>query len=115
MSEMVNYTGRLKEIIPSGEDTLQDIARSLLTQLQIDEGVAYCDGNMLDWLQECRGDEYIVVDGRLFEIIDIEYDNTDDAFFKGSINQDGSISFNVQFHNGGCCLSEAIGEVLKKI
>ena len=115
MSEMVNYTGRLKEIIPSGEDALQDIARRLLTQLQIDEGVEYCDGNMLDWLQECRGDEYIVVDGRLFEIINMKCGNTADAFFKGSINQDGFISFDVQFYNGGWCLSEAIELVLKKI
>lgn len=51
----------------------------------------------------------------LIEFIEHEEFNDGDDFEKFKLNQDGTISFAVQFYNGGCCLAEALGNFEEKI
>lgn len=44
-----------------------------------------------------------------------EYNDDDPGFAKFELNTDGTISFGVQFYNGGCCLSEVLGDFEKEL
>ena len=44
-----------------------------------------------------------------------EYNDDNSGFAKFKLNTDGTISFGVQFYNGGCCLSEALGDFEKEL
>lgn len=55
-----------------------------------------------------------VIDGLVFEIEASNYEDPDDIFI-ASKNEDGSIDFQVKYHNGSCGFGEALGYAIKNI
>lgn len=59
-------------------------------------------------------DELIIVNGQLYTITDSEYDTGNDIY-QATMNADASISYVVQFYNGGCSFSEALQSAVSEL
>ena len=57
-------------------------------------------------------DKAIEIDGEVYSVERNEYDDAGDIF-ESTKNEDGTIDFQVKYHNGGCGFGEALGEALK--
>jgi len=95
MSETVHYKGKL---IPTGK-----------TMAEFDPEI-----EDIDMFEDHYYEKAIIVNGLVYEIkYSKVYDYED--IFTSSKNSDGSISFEVKYYNGGCCLGEAIEEALDSL
>jgi hypothetical protein len=110
MSENEAHTGRLVEIEMYDHMDIE----SYLKHIYMDEkGITdlnYCD-NWTDYAT-MEAEEYIVHDDKLYKIKDHMYIDNDCIATR---NKDGSISFAVQFYNGGYSFEEAIEEALDSL
>lgn len=59
--------------------------------------------------------KYIFVRDEVWEIFDHEESDGDSDISMLTPNEDGSLSFVMQFYNGGTCLSECIEDAMLKI
>ena len=89
MSETVHYKGKLR---PTGKT------------------LAEFDPNADD-IGDYYGDA-VEVDGLVYTV-EKEYVAGDEDIFRSSINDDGTINFEVKYYNGGCSFNEAVEEALK--
>lgn len=100
MSETVHYEGKLK---PTGKGLYQYIEGDNIPHYYDDKA-------------EYFNDEYsskaTLINNLVFEI-EREEKEDDCDIFKSSENEDGTISFEVKYYNGGCGFSEAIDEAIK--
>ena len=109
MSETVHYIGKLT-LVPIEED-IQNTAKIILQE----EGWSlegYSDS--LEALDGRGYRKYVIYNGNIYRVDMKEYDpyaNIGIAFKK----DDGTIDFEVRYHNGGCSFSEAIEDALRKI
>lgn len=102
MSETVKYIGTLKEIKPEGNQTIEDIAKSIVNEEK--------DDYYTDWVEQLldqKYDQYVVHDGKLYEV-ERSQDDDDDDIFQMHKNPDGTLGFVVRYYNGGCGFEEAI-------
>lgn len=112
MSETVHYKGILTRVLPNEGETLQDIAKRILVQHNIEFDDCY--DNYLDCLQDNFYQGYVVIDDKIYEVEKKDID-PDHNIFKGSLKSDGTIEFEVKYYNGGCGFGEAIDHVLDTI
>lgn len=64
----------------------------------------------------CTYGKYVVSeDDRLFEIIENKSEEASEDIAILTPNPDGTYNYIMQFYNGGCCLSEALGYELTKL
>lgn len=110
MSCIETHFGKFK-ILAKGEENIRQYIKE--HNIETDE---------YDDLWPSDTDKYCVtcpyekdVDTYLIEFIEHEELSEGDDFEKYQQNEDGTISFGVQFYNGGCCLSEALGDFEKAI
>ncbi len=71
--------------------------------------------NYIEFLADMISEEYILIHNKLYYI---SYDNeieTDDDIYEATLNEDGSIDYEVKFYNGACGFSEAIEEAVDNI
>lgn len=68
----------------------------------------------LEQLLSDHYDEY-VLSNRILYHNECEIDENGGDIFEATKNEDGTINYIVQYYNGGCCFSEAIGYALKKL
>lgn len=67
----------------------------------------------LYWNELWDEDNLYKADGKLYKLV--EHVETEDDIFKFWKNADGSISFVVEFYNGGTCLREMIEEGVQEV
>ena len=67
----------------------------------------------LYWDELWDKDNLYKADGKVYKLV--EHVKTEDDIFKFWKNADGSISFAVEFYNGGTCLSEIIEEGILEV
>lgn len=67
----------------------------------------------LYWNELWDKDNLYKADGKLYKLV--EHIETEDDIFKFWKNADGSISFVVEFYNGGTCLREMIEEGVREV
>ena len=116
MSEMVRHVGKLREIILENE-SISDWIEGMCTALCVkDNG----DG-LLDALNEFyydRGEnhcyKYIIIDGRLFELINDKKEDYENDIEFLSPNSDGTYDYVMQYYNGGACLSDMIEGAIRE-
>ena len=109
MSSYEYHTGTLTEIKPNDSITLEELASSIVIELDGEDFEHSYESNLAYLLDNY--DDYALLNGKLYEIDDTEISEDSSA----TINADGTITYNVSFYNGGCGLHEAIEDTLKTL
>ena len=116
MSETTHYRGILREVKPIDGKTLQETAKQLFDDLGHtvnDYNKKYYPNDYVKHL--CNADfNYITFNYKLYKITKEELDPYDDII-RASLNEDGSIDFEVKYYDGGGSMHEAIDSALKKL
>ena len=110
MSETVRYKGKAILIHRMFlNETLEDQCKYAIEQKLFGEEIKmpkYCD-SYEEWIRDDFYDEYMIKNGRLYEIefekMDCEYE-----FYEGKCINDAVTEFHVMYYNGGGDLHEAI-------
>lgn len=112
MSEMEFHRGVLREVEGLPGEDLEDLCKRLCKKEGISEPLD-ADDNYEDNLLNKSMEEYISVNGILFEVIEHEKFSEDD--FTVTKLSNGDYLFSGGFYNGGTCLSECIEENLEAL
>lgn len=110
MSEVVHYRGKLYEVEKLENETLEEQCKRLLENKELDEFYDSYKEMLLDDLSDYFTEHNEVIYRITKENVDIDED-----IFQMNKNEDGSISFEVKYYNGGCGFSEAIEEAFENI
>lgn len=115
MSETVQYIGKLKPFSASkGESLTDQLLRFAKSKNEdISDFPTECENEAINWMKDRLYEQFLIIDGVLFET-EIKYSNTGDIFF-AKVEANGDISFILEFYNGGCCFQEAIEIALNKM
>lgn len=109
MSETVHYKGMMKLISKLEGETLEGQLRRLIGD------VGYEDfDDLLEHVRYDMDDEYFI-NGEDVYAVTKEYVDPYKDLFNGTVKDDGAISFEVRYYNGGCSFSESLEEVLNSI
>ena len=111
MSGIVHFKGKITEINPRQEKTLEQIATSIVNDRGF-EVPDYYDTN-LQYLTEEISKEFIIINEKFYKIEkeDVMWEEN----VKAEINEDGSINFDVKFHNGGKSIEDAIEKAINNL
>lgn len=116
MSEDKMYRGKLKELYRSSKVTLEEQCRRLFEEKHNLEKDHYYV-NYIQALTGELGDKYIIVNERVFEVIELEeispYDNFISLKDMGFM-EELKFSFITKYHNGSTYLGEMLTEGLEK-
>lgn len=118
MSRTEFHTGRLYPVSLKG--TLEETCRAIATRHGIELGEDWQE-DFMDHFGEYENkkghanEEYFIHGNRLYRVIDHEESDSEEYFMKLSRNENGSLSFIGQFHNGGTCFSEMLEEALDEL
>lgn len=112
MSEVVTYTGKIRKVEPKENETLEDVCKIILERYGCKtlEG-----GSWPEMLCDKLYERYVVVDGSVYEVIESHYQDPDDFYCAAHRNPDGTISYDIRYHNGGCCFTEAIEAAINSL
>ena len=112
MSEMEYWNGKIKKCtFPKYVETMKD---------KIDYRVKH-HNDIIDWEYDEDDPTYLdcktlcIVGNDLYDISELEQYDPERGEIIGKANTDGSISVQAVFYNGGCCLSEAIEQVIYQV
>lgn len=115
MSSIVSYNGKLKEILPTEDKSLEDIAIEILNTEFGGRSRNYKDENPTFELYDRFPNKYVPVKWRLFKIIEWKDGNIYSDLFEWKKSDDGTIDFNVRYYDGWCWFDESIGYVLDNV
>jgi len=120
MSEVVHFRGKLQEVIAKDNESMQDVAKRILDEALVEKKDYHEDyiECLLDTsYKNVKGyySEYVLINERLYKVIDCESIDPDDDIIKAEVNPDKTISFEVKYYNGGCGFDEAVEEAVNKI
>jgi hypothetical protein len=108
MSDVVHYRGTLQEIERFENESSEEQCKRLLQYTELEE--------FYDTYKEMLLDRYcydiVELDGVLFRVTK-ENVNVDEDIFRLNRSEDGTMTFEVKYYNGGCGFTEAIEEAFK--
>lgn len=114
MSQTETHFGKLRKVIIPENQTIEEWCKAKCLEMNITELPSYCD----DWREVIKYDyseKYFFTGDEIWEAFEhVECDEGDDINVMNP-NEDGTITFVMQFYNGGTCLGEMIEEGLNKI
>ena len=110
MSDYESHIGKIRKVIPNANETFEELSKRLSLENGCEEDLYY-EGYLFDEFY----DKFIKVDKTIFEIFDHKEKDYDDCSCEITDNNNGTFSFSTRFYNGGTCLSEMIGDELKKL
>ena len=116
MSEMKRHFGKMRLLTKTTEETLDYIHRhNLESEFDIvnrETGeVWYIEPNTKNYEVIDRGSKGIA----LIEFIEHTEVPEDQDLWTYAKNQDGTVSFAIEYYNGGTCLTECLGEILEDL
>ncbi len=109
MSDMEYHTGSFKEICVE-QTTFESKIRHALDVLKISLG-KYGEVDMEG--EYVASENLLYTNGSLYHVNDTEYEDASDMNSAKKL-EDGTYVYTTIFYNGGCCLSEALEDVIKK-
>jgi hypothetical protein len=113
MSQTETHIGKLRKVDFQGK-TREEWCEIKCREIGKNEIASYND----NWTEELRDlgyEKYFFVNDDIWEAFDhISKDDSDDIY-EITPNSDGTLSFVMQFYNGGTCLTECIEEELEKL
>ena len=121
MSRTETHIGRIEPLaFRKAHDTLEKKAGYLCRKHGVPQGEWEYKGEKQTWtwLETFREhdpfyDMYVIIGDDIWLLQD--RDLGDEGFEEGTLNRDGSISYAVQFYNGGACLSEVLRDVVERV
>ncbi len=112
MSEIELHFGKLRKVVFQTGQTKEEWCKEKCKELGVIEISSYND----TWEEELRSEtrhKYFFFRDEVWEVFEyIEGDEDVDIMIP---NEDGSITFCMQFYNGGTCLSEMIEDGLERL
>jgi len=108
MSETVHYKGILRKVEKIEGENLEDQCKRLLGNKELP---SYYDNYKEYLLEECYR-TMIIHDNEVYHVEREEVDPHSDMF-NAALKENGEISFEVRYYNGGCSFNEAIEEAIK--
>lgn len=112
MSETETLVGTLTEVEPRPGETLEIMMDRILAESGHHRGDYYDD--IEEEFEDTLYHEYILVDGTIYKVA-VEKRDPWESIFKAERQSGGSISFTVQYHNGGMSFNEAIEKALSRM
>jgi hypothetical protein len=113
MSQTETHFGKLRKVeIPQGQ-TLEQWCEAKCKELGVNEISSYNK----TWHEELREEgyeKYFFVKDEVWEAFD-HVETEDGDIYHLQPNEDGTLTFVMQFYNGGTCLTECIEEELEKL
>jgi hypothetical protein len=114
MSQTETHFGKLRRVVfPEGQ-TLEQWCEAKCNDLGKTELSSYND-NWCEELKDLGYEKYYFVNGELWETIENFSAEEGDDIYQMHLNEDGTITYVMQFYNGGTCLSECIEESLERL
>lgn len=110
MSEEVHYKGTLTKVVKLEGEIIEDQCKRLLDNKELE---SYYDSYEEKLLDQGYYD-YIVREDTLYSVEKQDINPYEDVFIANK-NQDGTISFELKYYNGGCGFNEAIEYALENI
>lgn len=111
MSEVDHYSGKLIEIPKLKNETLDEQCKRLLKVDKLNKHY----GTFQEMFEEELYEEYKIHKNVIYKLEEKKYIDCSDDIFVAHKNNDGTIAFEVQYYNGGCCFSEALDYALNKL
>ena len=113
MSQNESHFGKLRKVQLPTNWNLEDWCRAKCETVGIIEISSYNDS----WEEQFRDhfhEKYFISNGTVWEVFD--HIESEDGYADIMIpNEDGTITFFMEFYNGGTCLSEMIEEGLERL
>jgi hypothetical protein len=114
MSQTETHFGKLRKV-ELGDETIEQWCKARCNEIEITEIATYHDS----WEEEMRystkyNEKYFFVDGEVWEAVE-HIESQDDDIDIMIPNEDGTVTFVLQFYNGGTCLDECIEDGLRRI
>ena len=115
MSETVHYKGVAIKIESDSIEDLQEFAKNELI-LRNKEVADYYKGNFIECLCDKYDEEFFFHPStkKLYEIT-VETVDQDDEIIKASLMENGNISYELRFYNGGAGFAECLEEAIDKL
>lgn len=114
MSEYERYVGKLKPIKTKPNETLEQLCRRVLMEryfiYEVDDCYDTCEEYLLDFYYG----SYVVFDGVLYEIED-DRCRANMNRFNATKNEDGTIDFDIMYHDCVVSYNEALEMALENI
>jgi len=120
MSETETLKGKLKEFVRTPNETFQAYVERFVKEKKQSipsryKGKQLSDDDVEEMFCEIFYKEHgAMLDKVIYEIIQIKNYDGDDIF-EATRQQDGSIDFVLQYYNGGCSFTEALGYAFEKM
>jgi len=109
MSHTETHIGKLRKITLKENQTIEQWCEEKCKELNI----TFFDSWERTLLYHYRYDKYLFINDIIWEIFDhTEVEENVDIM---TLNEDGTLSFAMQFYNGGTCLSECIEDGIKRL
>ena len=113
MSQTECHFGKLRKVELPENYSIEDWCREKCQDKEITESSSYNDSWQEEFLDEFR-DEYFIINENVWEVFD--HIESEDGYADIMIpNPDGTITFFMEFYNGGTCLTEMIEEGLERL
>ncbi|MEK3955684.1 MULTISPECIES: hypothetical protein [unclassified Psychrobacillus] len=110
MSETVHYKGVLSRVERFEKENLEEQCKRLLGNKELP---SYFD-SYEEYLLDKHYRTMTIQNGDVYQVEKEEVD-PDSGIFNASISENGEITFEVRYYNGGCGFDEAIENALKNI
>jgi hypothetical protein len=113
MSNTETHIGKLRRVDLSGQ-TLEQWAETECKKLGVTKLSSYNKTWIEQFIDKSNNyEKYFVVKKELWETFD--HKEIEDDIDEFTLQPDGTIHFVAQFYNGGTCLSEIVGEGIKRV
>lgn len=120
MSEVIRYKGKLIKINKLNGEDLEKQCKRIIECKRALKGLnplfrlRSCYDSYEDYLLSYYYEEFYINNGTLYRIEKKEV-FIDSDIYQGYENKSGDIEFEVMYHNGCCCLSDALNNIFNKI
>ena len=118
MSEVVHYKGKLKHLKKLENETLEEQCKRIVEQLiaeELDIDVDFYDSYIETLLYEVDCIDYVVFNNELYQVISQKYIDSNEDIFMAIQCLNDTVDYEVQYYNGGCSFTEALGYALENL
>lgn len=114
MSQTETHFGKLRRVIFPEGLTLEDWCKTACNERGETQLSSY-NNTWYEQLRNINDEEFYFVNDELWETIEDFSAEEGDDIYQMHLNEDGTVTYVMQFYNGGTCLSECIEESLEKL
>ncbi len=114
MSQTETHFGKLRKVEFKPYQTLEQWCEAKCRELGKTELSSYTD----TWYEQLKDDyseTFFFTNNDIWEAFEHHEVDDDDYIYHLQPNEDGTLTFIMQFYNGGTCLTECIEESLQKL